>query len=33
MCERFFLTLTGEGVDLQALKQILGKFNFEQFPK
>ncbi len=33
ICDRFFLNVTGEGVDLEAMKEIIGLFKFEQFPK
>jgi hypothetical protein len=33
ICNRFFLNLTGEGVDLDKMKEVLGQFKFEQFPK
>jgi hypothetical protein len=33
ICDRFFLTLTGEFVPLETLKSFLEDFHFDQFPK
>jgi hypothetical protein len=33
VCDRFFLTLTGEGVELETLKSLLNDFHFDKFPK
>ena len=33
ICDRFFLTLSGENVDLEILKQVIQSFEFEKFPK
>lgn len=33
ICDRFFLSLSGENVDLPALQGILKQFAFEKFPK
>lgn len=33
ICNRFFLTIEGTGVDLEALKMIVRQFRFETFPK
>jgi hypothetical protein len=33
ICDRFYLTLEGKGIDLTALKQILSEFKFEQYPR
>ena len=31
--DRFFFSITGEGVDLEALKVVLSQIDFEKFPK
>lgn len=33
ICNRFFLSVEGTGVDLQTLKQVVQSFKFETFPK
>ncbi len=33
ICDRFFLNVTGEGVDLETMRVVIGQFKFEQFPK
>ena len=33
ICDRFFLTLTGERVELELLKFFLNQFSFDKFPK
>lgn len=33
ICDRFFLTVEGTGVDLDTLKEIVQEFKFETFPK
>ena len=33
ICDRYFLNLTGEGVELETLKGVFNQFHFEQFPK
>lgn len=33
ICNRFFLTIEGRGVELEVLKEVVQKINFEKFPK
>jgi len=33
ICNRFFLTIEGTGVDLETLKKVVRQFKFEAFPK
>jgi hypothetical protein len=33
ICDRFFLTVEGTGVDLEALKKVVQTFKFENYPK
>lgn len=33
ICDRFFLTLTGENIELAELRRILDQFPLEEFPK
>lgn len=33
VCDRFFLTIEGTGVDLEALKKVVQGFKFETYPK
>lgn len=33
ICNRFFLTIEGAGVDLETLKKVVRQFKFETFPK
>jgi hypothetical protein len=33
ICDRFFLTITGENVELEELRKVLGEFKLSEFPK
>ena len=33
ICDRFFLNVTGEGVDFETMKSVISQFKFEQFLK
>jgi hypothetical protein len=33
ICDRFFLTVTGENMELMELRKIIDEFPLEEFPK
>ncbi|MFZ6010212.1 MAG: hypothetical protein ACOYXT_07655 [Bacteroidota bacterium] len=33
VCDRFFLQLTGQNIDLEVLKEVIQSFEFDKFPK